>query len=351
MADAALDGAPVTAAMPAGAGRPLAIDLFCGLGGWTGGLIAEGWRVRGYDIEAHEYWAPEDIDHAETGSKGTKPIDKRGWAAGCAITMGVEGPDAKPRTRLLRYPAELVLQDVLTINGADFADAQLICASPPCQFFSYTAMPWSKAKALAAAVRADPERLAKELALFNACFRIQREASEAAGRHIPLIVENVRGAIPWVGRSRWSYGSFHLWGDVPALMPVTLGRGIKAPGMNWSDHTKRGQDFTRLAGQHTAGAIKVPSDHGRRTDKGNGARFTNRDCGIEVGRHAVNDASGTKNGNDWFGAGEDCSAQRRHGSKSPARKMASAMIAKIPQPLARHIAATFYPRDAAIAAE
>lgn len=31
------------------------------------------------------------------------------------------------------------------------------------------------------------------------------------------------------------------------------------------------------------------------------------------------------------------------GSKSPARKMASAMIAKIPEPLARHIARTFKP--------
>ena len=26
---------------------PLAIDLFCGLGGWAGGLLAEGWDVVG----------------------------------------------------------------------------------------------------------------------------------------------------------------------------------------------------------------------------------------------------------------------------------------------------------------
>ncbi len=27
--------------------KPLAIDLYCGLGGWTDGLLAEGWNVIG----------------------------------------------------------------------------------------------------------------------------------------------------------------------------------------------------------------------------------------------------------------------------------------------------------------
>ena len=72
-------------------------------------------------------------------------------------------------------------------------------------------MPWKRAKALP-----PPDNT-----LFDACFRIQREACEAAGRHIPLVVENVRGAQPWVGRARWNFGSFYLWGDVPALMPMT----------------------------------------------------------------------------------------------------------------------------------
>jgi len=56
--------------------------------------------------------------------------------------------------------------------------------------------------------------------LFESCFRIQKEACEAAGRHIPMVVENVRGAQKWVGRARWNFGSFYLWGDVPALMPM-----------------------------------------------------------------------------------------------------------------------------------
>ena len=157
---------------------PLAIDLFCGLGGWTEGLLAEGWDVIGFDIEQHVYG-----EH--------------------------------------RYPAQLVIQDVLTLHGSQFKTADLIVASPPCQEYSYMAMPWKLAKAKAAAIRADTtgaelERLNR---LFNTCFRIQQEASAAAGRHVPMVVENVRGAIPWVGASSWHGGSFHLWGDVPVLMP------------------------------------------------------------------------------------------------------------------------------------
>jgi hypothetical protein len=148
---------------------PLAIDLYCGLGGWTEGLLAEGYEVIGFDIERHVYG-----EH--------------------------------------RYPAQLVLQDVLTLHGRQFRDVALIVGSSPCQEFSYRAMPWKRAKSL------PPPELGMKL--FKAQFRIQDEACVAAGRRIPLVVENVKGAQPWVGRSRWNYGSFHLWGDVPALMPI-----------------------------------------------------------------------------------------------------------------------------------
>lgn len=108
----------------------------------------------------------------------------------------------------MRYPAQLVLQDVLTIHGSQFHVAGLIVASPPCQEFSY----WHQFS-----WKAPNPKLGIEL--FRAAFRIQQEASERAGRHIPFVVENVIGAQRWVGPAKNHYGSFYLWGDVPALMP------------------------------------------------------------------------------------------------------------------------------------
>jgi hypothetical protein len=244
--------------------KPLAIDLFCGLGGWTEGLLAEGYDVVGFDIEQHVYG-----EH--------------------------------------RYPAQLVVQDVLTLHGSQFKNAALIVASPPCQAYSYRAMPWKRAKALPPPCNA----------LFDACFRIQREACEAAGRPIPLVVENVRGAQPWVGRARWNFGSFYLWGDVPALMPTAIS-AVKVPGMGAGWRPPGHPD-------HKPGLAFNPAAQGRAVREGR------KQPGI----------SGPRNngkGDAWF---QDGAA--RHGSKSSARKLASAMIAKIPLPLSRHIAATYLP--------
>ena len=84
--------------------KPLAIDLCAGLGGWSHGLLAEGWGVVGFDIERHAY-----------------------------------GED--------RYPAQLILQDIRTLDGRQFrGKVHLIVASPPCTEYSYMAMPWTRGK-------------------------------------------------------------------------------------------------------------------------------------------------------------------------------------------------------------
>ena len=238
---------------------PLAIDLFCGLGGWTEGLLAEGWSVIGFDIERHVYG-----EH--------------------------------------RYPAQLVLQDVRTLHGSQFRDAHLIVASSPCQEFSYRAMPWKRAKALG------PPLLGMEL--FTQAARIQREACEAARRYIPMVQENVKGAQPYVGRARWHYGSYYLWGDVPALMPTTLPRE-------------------------------------RATKNAGGSWFSE---GARIGKVKRNDPrDATKAGGKWFYDDKD-HPMRQCSSKSVARKAASARIAKIPFPLAAHIGHVYHPARAVEAA-
>ena len=207
------------------------------------------------------------------------------------------------------------------------------------------AMPWSKAKAKERDLlegRDDPKRLT---ALFDACFRIQREAIEAAGHFIPLVVENVRGAQKWVGRSRWNYGSFHLWGDVPALMPQTKAvmkfnpDGTAHPPGSWfgiADSKNRGAQGHKVPGFRFDGSGKSFQTASVEGQKG----IPHRTAG-----HWTNPAEheGAKNGGDWFGSGTDCSLQRKAGSHSPARKAASAAIAKIPLPLARHIARYWAP--------
>lgn len=305
--------------------KRLAIDLFCGLGGWAEGFLAEGYYVVGFDIEQHDY-----------GTGG--------------------------------YPGQLVIQDVLTLHGNQFRDAAVIVASPPCQAYSYRAMPWKRAKALP-----PPDN-----SLFEACFRIQREAIEAAGRFIPLIVENVRGAQKWVGRAKANFGSYYLWGDVGmvgrrviagtpcygvSIQPMRNG-GQKSPPGNASSPMWKDREISRTGAHATPeeaeklaawvkerdGATKVPSFRFdgsgknfqtasvRRTNPGNGARFTSRDCGIEAGvkQSGISGPRTNGKGDKWF---QDGAA--RHGSKSDSRKAASAQIAKIPFPLSQHIARVF----------
>lgn len=295
--------------------KPLAIDLYCGLGGWAEGFLAEGYDVIGFDIEQRP------------------------------------------------YPASLCLQDVTTLHGSQFKDAAVIVASPPCQEYSYMAMPWSRAKAIAAEYRSGARDVKKLTALFDACFRIQREAIEAAGRFIPLIVENVRGAQEWVGGARWHHGSYYLWGDIPALMPITTQRPRKNDGGSWfniANNTTSGvgnnpdgrkvpsfrfdgskRSFQQSAVEH----LKTVGHVNQRDGHSHARHLTNQDESDKLKESGVKQPgiSGVRDngqGSSWFQNGASAV-----GSKSPSRKEAAALIAKIPFQLARHIAAVYKPTD------
>jgi hypothetical protein len=174
-------------------------------------------------------------------------------------------------------------------------------------------MPWKRAKALP-----PPDNT-----LFEACFRIQREACDAAGRLIPMVVENVCGAQKWVGDARWHHGSFYLWGDVPALMP-NLQRGCHAL-------VGAGSSGVGFTSDMLSSVTVQPSRNGRLT-------LTSLAVQEEIKQPGLVGRRGNGKGSRWF---QDGAA--RHGSKSHARKMASAHIAKIPLPLSRHIAAAWKP--------
>ena len=290
--------------------KPLAIELFSGCFGWSAGWLALGGRAVGFDIEHLPHHGPV--------------------------------PDG----------ADLVLQDVLTLHGRQFKEAALILASPPCQEFSYMAMPWKRSKQIANVLRHGGVFPAgyigsptiKELtALFDACFRIQREASEAAGRYIPMVVENVKGAQPWVGRARWHHGSYFLWGDVPALMPfveksrksqhaplceVPAGTGNTSWFFGNSKHEGRFYGHVKNSGGSWF-AIGSPGQ-------------------TELRRNPVNGIKGE--GGAWF---NDYKSKKARGgnierlsytsSHSSARKAASALIAHIPYALSEHVARCYWP--------
>jgi hypothetical protein len=177
--------------------KPLVIDLFCGLGGWAEGFLAEGYDVIGFDVERHDY-----------GTGG--------------------------------YPGQLVLQDVTTLHGSQFRNATVIVASPPCQEFSYRGR-YGRKKNLPP----------PDLRPFQACFRIAREA------RLPLVVENVVWAQEFVGSARAHWGSRYLWGDVPPLLPIRNGHEY-AKGTSAGLLSRIAGSRSKKRKQMTAELSKIP---------------------------------------------------------------------------------------------
>ena len=143
-----------------------------------------------------------------------------------------------------------------------------------------------------------------------------------------MVVENVRGAQKWVGRAQWNYGSFYLWGDVPALMPFTLKQHSKIESAHLRLNDPSRANVQRLMatvpklrparagyeGQKVAGFCFDGSGKSFQTASVEGLKLKDQD-GYE---RTHPQAFGWK--------------APRTSSRSNSRKAASAMIAKIPCP-------------------
>lgn len=169
--------------------NPLALDLFAGKHGWGNGLVAAGWDVISVDVED--------------------------WG---------------------RCPGFFMKADVRDIHGpmldkTNGRKISLVVASPPCQEFSYRHLPFGRVKNLPP----------PDVSTWRACERIAEECNA------PLVLENVIGAQKFMGKAKARYGSYYLWGDVPALLPV--GNPRKGFGHDFQGRTK----YKRIGGSAYVG--------------------------------------------------------------------------------------------------
>lgn len=177
--------------------RPRAVDLFCGYGGWTDGLLKAGFDVDGFDTD--------------------------------------------PKCEKV-YPGRFHLRDVSTIVGTEFKDAKVIVASPPCQRFSEAR----------ASRTLDPPTEA-DLTLLRHAVRIIKEAQPEF-----WAIENVRGAVPLfskvLGPPVYAKRPFYLWGHFPGF----LVQNAAMKKMGWVRSPKNGKWITDRGNRDPHKRAKLP---------------------------------------------------------------------------------------------
>jgi hypothetical protein len=149
--------------------KPLAIDLFCGKGGWTNALLDVGFRVIGFDINPQPEYRGKFIQ----------------W----------DVLDVWARREELAW---------LHVPAGQISPVFATCSSP-CEQFSVHCMKH---------FHPNPPYPEVGINLFNHA----RWLLESLG--IPYVMENVRCAEKFVGRAVNHCGPFYLWGNaVPAIFP------------------------------------------------------------------------------------------------------------------------------------
>ena len=94
--------------------------------------------------------------------------------------------------------------------------ARLMWFSPPCDEFARESMPWSRTGKT------------PDMSIYQACRRIIRESQ-------PLfwVIENVRGAQPYFGKSTINFGAFHLWTNIPLVRFTVHSRKKESMSSSW----------------------------------------------------------------------------------------------------------------------
>ena len=120
------------------------------------------------------------------GLKGaSQAFVERGWDV---ITVDID-PQFNPD----------IVTDIRTWHYAG-AKPDFIWFSPPCDEFARESMPWCKTGKV------------PDMSIVNACLRLKNETQPRY-----WVLENVRGAVPYLGQPRARYGAFFLWGYFPDI--------------------------------------------------------------------------------------------------------------------------------------
>jgi hypothetical protein len=190
------------------------LDLFCGRWGWSRAFAARGWECVGVDL-----------------------VEPPTIPQGCTFA----------RADILECSASPT-SGFWYGNFCNEPPFDFICASPPCEQFS--------------TLRNFRQPVAYP-ALGIKLFNHTREICEASG--VPYVMENVAGAMRYVGKPVNRCGPFYLWGTgVPPLMPQGIRKGLTALVMGcrerkgqagWND---RGTD--RKGQNDTAKVATIPPE-------------------------------------------------------------------------------------------
>ena len=142
------------------------LDLFCGVGGWSKGFIANGWECVGVDIKEFD------------------------------------------------YPGTFIKSDVYDLDPEFINSFDGIVCSPPYEEYARAWLPWLRGDGKPEQWAVDLLQWSVDLCSGHEC-RLT-ECSVFSGKHVD-------------DGSR--FGSYMLWGDVPALVPYTVRKKTKTSGM------------------------------------------------------------------------------------------------------------------------